>query len=76
MGADLVPEDDEGVQRLLLAALLLPHLLGLSPADASAGRRLAASAKARRSLWRQQHQHVLNEMLTGTVIVLYNSASS
>ncbi len=40
-----MPEDDEGVQRLLLGALLLPHLLGLSAADTTAARRLADSAK-------------------------------
>ena len=45
VGKDLVPEDDEGVQRLLLGALLLPHLLGLSAADTTAARRLADSAK-------------------------------
>ena len=52
VGADLVPEDDKGVQRLLLGALLLPQLLGLSSADASAGRRLAASAKVRQTFAR------------------------
>jgi len=45
VGTDLLPEDDEGVQRLLLGALLLPHLLGLSAADTTAARRLADSAK-------------------------------
>ncbi len=47
VGRDLVSEDDGGVQRLLLGALLLPHLLGLSAADTTAARRLADSAKVR-----------------------------
>ena len=56
LGADLVPEDDEGLQRLLLGALLLPQALGLSSADASAGRRLAALAKVPQScLWQLCH---------------------
>ena len=50
VGTDLVPEDDEGVQRLLLGALLLPQLLGLSAADTTAARRLADSAKVRHCL--------------------------
>ena len=44
-GEQLVPQGDEGLQRLLLAALLTPRALGLSPSDMTASKNLAQNAK-------------------------------
>ena len=46
-GEPLLPANNEGLQNLLLSALLMPHVLGLSASDASAGKRMALAAKAR-----------------------------
>ena len=70
VGTDQVPEGDEGVQRLLLGALLLPQLLGLSAADAAAARRLADSAKVRHRLLSVvlEHRRAQNAALNGAAL--------
>lgn len=45
-GEPLLPYNNGGLQSLLLSALLMPHVLGLSASDASAGKRMALAAKA------------------------------
>lgn len=47
-GEQLVPQSQEGLQRLILAALLMPRALGLSPSDVTTGKHLAISAKVQR----------------------------
>lgn len=44
-GEQLVPQGDEGLQRLVLSALLMPRALGLSPSDTTSSKNLMQSAK-------------------------------